>query len=175
MLDSKILDALDNLTGESLKTHVWRVTWSTRDPLTGGVGGGRWSPPNLFEALYTSFEKDGALSEAYYHLSRAPVFSSSTMNVNKISVDLNNVLTLDEKVLNDLGVEDPTASRIDFSATQPISETAHLLDFEGIIVPSARYEGINLVIFMDRVNLDTQLEIVETIDVNWPAWREKRG
>ena len=38
---------------------VWRVTWATRDPLAGGTGGGRWHPPNDFEALYTSLEESG--------------------------------------------------------------------------------------------------------------------
>ncbi len=173
MLDPEILDALDKLSGEPLKTKAWRVTWASRNPLAGGVGGGRWSPPNQFEALYTSLKADGALAEAYYHLSRGPVFSSSSMKINQISVKLVNVLTLDIKNLNLLGIADPLASRIDFNLTQPISEAAHLLDCQGLLVPSARFECKNLVVFMDRIDPEKQLKVSKTEDVNWPAWREQ--
>lgn len=36
----------------------------------------------------------GALAEVYYHLSRAPVMSSSHMRLNQLSVTLKNVLAL---------------------------------------------------------------------------------
>jgi len=173
MLDPEILDALDKLSGAPLKTKVWRVTWASRDPLAGGVGGGRWSPPNKFEALYTSLKSDGALAEAYYHLSRAPVFSSSSMKINQISVKLDNVLPLDLKSLEQLGIADPLASRIDVNLTQPVSEAAHLLDYQGLLVPSARFDCSNLVVFMDRINPDRQLKVSKSEDVNWPAWRER--
>ncbi|NND00385.1 MAG: RES family NAD+ phosphorylase [Gammaproteobacteria bacterium] len=173
MLDPEILDTLDKFSGEPFKAKVWRVTWASRNPLAGGVGGGRWSPPNQFEALYTSLHSDGALAEAYYHLSRAPVLSSSSMKINQIAVKLDNVISLSIKQLNRLGLEDPLASRIDVRLTQPIAEAAHLLDYQGLIVPSARFDCNNLVIFLDRINLDTQIKISKSDDVNWPAWREK--
>ena len=173
MLDPEILDALDKLSGAPLKTKVWRVTWASRDPLAGGVGGGRWSPPNQIEALYTSLKSAGALAEAYYHLSRAPVFSSSSMKINQIFVKLDNVLTLDMKILNQLGIADPLASRIDFGLTQPISEAANLFDYQGLLVPSARFDCNNLVVFMGKINADKQLILSKSEDVNWPAWREK--
>lgn len=175
MLAPEILDALDKLTGEPLKTKVWRVTWGTRDPLAGGVGGGRWSPPNQFEALYTSLQADGALAEAYHHLSRAPVFSSSSMKINQISVKLDSVLVLNAKLLNQLGITDPLASRIDVGLTQPISEAAYLLDYQGLLVPSARYDCNNLVVFIDRIIPEKQLKVSRTEDVNWPAWRERNS
>ena len=56
---------------------VWRMTWASRNPLVGGTGGGRWHPPNEFEVLYTSTVADGAMAEIYFHLSKAPVFSTS--------------------------------------------------------------------------------------------------
>jgi len=174
VLDPEILEKLDTYSGEAFKGKVWRVTWASRNPLAGGAGGGRWSPPNEFEALYTSLKSDGALAEAYYHLSRAPVFSSSSMKINQITVKLKNVLCLNTKRLSDLGLDDPLASRIDLGLTQPIAQAAHLLDYEGMLVPSARHDGDNLVIFLDRINADIQLDLTKSDDVNWPAWREKR-
>ena len=175
MLDPEILDYLDQLQeNKPFNGEVWRVTWKGRDPLVGSASGGRWSPQNDFEALYASLEKDGALAEIYHHLSQAPVFSSAEMCISKLFVKLGNVLKLDIQTLNEMGVKDPLATRIDYGITQQISAAAHLFDYEGLIVPSARYDCLNLVLFMDRISLDAQLDFVPPPDdINWPAWREK--
>jgi hypothetical protein len=173
MLDSSLLDAIDALTGVTHHGEVWRVTWATRDPLTGGVAGGRWSPPDDFEVLYTSLAADGALAEAYCHLSRAPVFSSSAMTVNKLAIDLTDILIFNIDTLQRLGVEDPLANRVDYSITQSIGEAVHMLDYEGFIIPSARYDCSNLVLFMDRIDLNAQLRFESAEDINWPAWKER--
>ncbi len=55
--DPDLLDALEAMEPRSFGGVVWRVTWATRDPLAGGTGGGRWHPPNDFEALYASTEE----------------------------------------------------------------------------------------------------------------------
>jgi hypothetical protein len=84
--DPDLLDALEAMEPQAFDGVAWRVTWAARDPLAGGTGGGRWHPPNDFEALYTSLAEDGALAEIYHHLSRAPVFSSSHVTLNKLQV-----------------------------------------------------------------------------------------
>ena len=104
-LDPELLAALDGLQGRPFSGHVWRVTWATRNPLAGSSGGGRWSPEGRLEALYTSLEQNGALAEAYHHLSRAPVMSSSHMLLNKLSVSVEDVLELSVDQLVALGME----------------------------------------------------------------------
>ena len=84
ILDPELLSAVDALNSSKFEGEVWRVTWAARDPLAGNAAGGRWTPDGRFEALYTSLESDGALAEAYYHLSRAPVMSSSHMHHSAI-------------------------------------------------------------------------------------------
>ena len=74
--------------------------------------------------------------------------------------------------LNDLGVEDPLAHRAEYSTTQPLGAAAYMLDYQGLIVPSARWDCENLVLFMDRISLETQLKVTEYKEINWPAWRE---
>jgi hypothetical protein len=39
----------------------------------------------------------------------------------------------------------------EYPRTQEIAEVAHFLDFDGLIVPSARSEAHNVVIFCDKV------------------------
>ena len=175
ILDVELLDKLDSIQGERFEGDLWRATWAPGDPLMGDFGGGRWSPDNAFEALYTSLERDGALAETYHHLSRAPVFSSSHMQINRIAITLPSVLRLSLAHLQDLGFDDPTSARIDYEKSQPIGAAAHLLEYEGLIVPSARWDCSNLVLFLDRINTDEQLHLIDSHDVNWPAWREASG
>ena len=172
VIDPALLDALDNLESTPFCGDVWRVTWAKRDPLLGSSGGGRWSPDGGFEAVYTSFEPDGACAEAYYHLARAPVLSSSKTVLNKIHVDLKTVLKLDFKQLQQVGITEPLASRIDYGISQQVGAAAHLLDFEALIVPSARWDCLNLVLFLDRLDISAQLESLESSPIDWPTWRK---
>ena len=172
ILDPELLSAVDALDSSKYEGEVWRVTWAARDPLAGNAASGRWSPDGRFEALYTSLESNGALSEAYYHLSRAPVMSSSHMRINRLQVSLESVLSLNSNQLKALGIDEPLASKIDIARSQEIGDAAYMMDYQGLIVPSARWNCNNLMVFMDRIDLNTQIELIDYSEVNWPAWKE---
>lgn len=173
LLDPELLNVIDALNGQDFEGDIWRVTWAARNPLAGNAGGGRWSPDGRFEALYTSLEVNGALAEVYYHLSLAPVMSSSHMLLNHMKVTLPNVLVLDIAQLVALGIEDPLASRLDYSRSQAIGEAAYMMDYLGMIVPSARWDCNNLVLFVDRIDLNEHVTTLDASDVDWPAWKEQ--
>lgn len=173
--DRELLDVLGALDPEIYSGKAWRTTWKGRDPLMGGWGGGRWSPPNDFEALYTSLEKDISLAELYFHLSKAPIFSSSAVVICRLLVNRVSVLKLtDENLLHKLGIEDATVNMIDYSRTREIGAAAYFLEYQGIFVPSARREGINLVLFPDHLDVKSSLIIEDKKDINWPAWIERQ-
>ena len=152
---------------------VWRVTWATRDPLAGGTGGGRWHPPNDFPALYTSLEEFGAMAEVYHHLSRAPVFSSSTVKIARLRVAAARTLVFpDVAALGALGVSEEAFRRGETARSQEIGAAARFLDIEALCVPSARWPCANLVLFLDRLKDRESLVVEELRDVNWPAYRE---
>lgn len=172
--DPDLLDALEAFEPEPLDTFVWRVTWATRDPLAGGTGGGRWHPPNDFEVLYASLDQDVALAEIYHHLSRAPVFSTSHVKIHKLKVTAERILVFNGlDSLMPLGVDPEAFRRGDTVRTREIGAAARFLDMEGLIVPSARWPGSNLVLFPDRMIDREALSVEQTRDVNWPAWRER--
>ena len=171
--DRELLDALEALGGEAYRGETWRATWASRHPLTGD-GGGRWHPPGAFEALYTSLEADGALAEVYYHLSRAPVFSSAHMRLNRLRVETERTLRLDRADLARLGIDAAVFQSMDYTRSHEIGAAAYLLEFDSMMVPSARGPSLNLVLFLDRLDPDG-LQIAETLDVNWPAWKEGWG
>jgi hypothetical protein len=170
----ELLDVLEALEPQPISGTAWRATWATRDPLVGNDAGGRWHPVNSFEALYTSLEADGSLAEMYYHLSRAPVFASSHMRLHRLLVQTKKTLWLPEmKSLIRLGIDEGKFSSLEHARCQEISAAAHFLEFDGLVVPSARWPCLNLVLFMDRLDLGNSLSVLDTNEINWPAWKEK--
>lgn len=115
------------------------------------------------------------MAETYYHLSRAPVMSSSHMRLNHLSVALENVLRLNSDQLIDIGIEEPFASRLNSDRSQSIGETTFMLDYQGLIVPSARWGCDNLVIFIDHKKFDfnEHIEFIGASEVNWPVWKQR--
>lgn len=173
ILDRKLLDVLDGIEGVSYEGTTWRASWTGRDPLAGSSGGGRWAPNGRFDVLYTSLEENGALSEVYYHLSRAPIRSSSEMTISKINIVLDNVLRLTKGSFDEIGITDPLTSK-NLKPTQLVGEAAYMLDFAAIIIPSAQYECDNLVIFNDLLTHNSVIEVISTSPINWPAWTENK-
>lgn len=172
--DRKLLDALERLGGQPMEVSVWRLSWKSRNALQGGSSG-RWHPPDTFEALYTSFTEDGAIAEIYYHLSQAPVRSSAEKTIHKFSVKTKNTLRLDSSdVLAELGLGPRPLALIDSTRSQEVGAAAHLLEYDSLLVPSARWPGNNLVIFSELFDQDS-IGVVESAPMNWPAWREKNS
>lgn len=172
--DPDLLDALETMATEPFVGPVWRVTWATRDPLAGGTGGGRWHPPNDFEALYTSLEADGALAEIYDHLSKAPVFSSSHVKISRLAAATERTLVFaDIAALATLGITEDAFRKGDYGRSREVGAAARFLDIDGLVVPSARWPCQNLVLFPDRLDHRDALAVEESRDVNWPAWRER--
>ena len=172
--DRDLLDALEAIDSESFSATAWRTTWATRAPLVGSAAGGRWLPEDSFEALYTRLEADGALAEVYFHLSRAPVFSSAHVRLYRLRVQTQRILRLaDFEALARLGVETVKYPSMDYARNQEIGAAAHFLEFDSLLVPSPRWLCLNLVLFLDRLDPDESLAVEEIQDVNWPAWKEK--
>ncbi|TIX45632.1 MAG: RES domain-containing protein, partial [Mesorhizobium sp.] len=78
--DPDLLDALDAHAGVSFEGEVWRCVREEREPLQGYPSRARWDP-GTFDVLYTSLEREGALEEIHFHLSRQPVFPSKIRSV----------------------------------------------------------------------------------------------
>ncbi len=170
--DPDLLDALEAIEPVSFDGVVWRVSWATREPLAGGTGGGRWHPANDFQMLYTSIDKDGAIAEVHYHLSKQPVFSSSNVKISRIRVKADRTLSIpDTETLAQLGVETDAFKNANYSRTKEIGAAARFLDFFGLLVPSARWDCSNLALILDRKQEEDVLIVEETNDLNWPEWQ----
>lgn len=171
--DRIILDALESLDPGPFHGTAWRVTGKGRDPLRGAAVHGRWGPNGEFEVLYTSLLEEGALAEIGYRLSLEPVWPSRIEHeIHQIEVQAERTLRFaDLTSLAPLGVDPARYRSFDYAATQAIAAAANFLGFDGLIVPSARYDCANLVIFTERA---PALALVNTGNVDWEAWRRGR-
>jgi RES domain-containing protein len=172
--DLALLDALDSLPREEFEGTAWRIVRKGRDPLQGSPSGARWDP-GTFDVLYAALERDGALSEIHFHLSRQPVFPSNTrFFLVEMLVRVRHVLRLpDMAALEKFGIDRVRFPELQYARSQEIGDGAQFLGFSGLIVPSARWGGLNLVLFTDQLSPDAlSMQSKEVID--WSVWRPSR-
>jgi RES domain-containing protein len=170
--DVSLLDALSNLPESPFDGDVWRVVNGMRSPIDGSKGAGRWNLRES-EVLYCALEKDGALSEIHFHISRQQsVFPSRlTSTLHKLRAQFTRTLDLsDMKVLMRLGLDPSRYAEILYDQTQKIGEAVNFLGFEAMLVPNARHMSTNLVIFPNNCDLD-EIGLLEASDIDWAAWR----
>jgi RES domain-containing protein len=180
--DNKLLDALEALEPVAFDGIVWRVVREGRSPVICSKSGGRWDD-GTFDVLYTSQERDGALAEMYFLLGRGqPVFPSKVRyHLHELDVTLGRVLKLvNLEALGKLGLDTGRYGQLSYNEkageyprTQELAEAAHFLEFGGLIVPSARWECHNVVLFCDRVPPAAMTEKADHGLIDWADWSER--
>lgn len=171
--DIELLDAIDKFDRVPFDGKVWRVVRATRDALQASRVGARWDPA-LFDVLYTSLDRNGAMDEIYFHLSRQPIFPDVAFQLHRVRVRGNRFLNISEMdILARLGVNLARFTSFDYARTQAIGDAAFFLGFDGLIVPSARSKATNLVIFADRIEPD-DIKVEHSELISWKAWLESR-
>lgn len=158
--DNALIDALEAIEPVAFSGPVWRLVRDGRDPLQCSASGGRWDDGS-FDVLYTSMSRTGALEEMRFHLMRGQPVIPSRVKYRMFQVDLaleRALQFLDLAALGEVGLKTETFGRLsyqqkndEYPRTQEIGEVAHFLDFDGLIVPSARSDADNLVVFCDKV------------------------
>lgn len=174
MHDDRLLDALDELDGHAFDGTIWRVVREGRSALDGSRGGGRWNPSDL-SVLYSAKEADGAISELHFHLNRGQSVFPSRMHHDLYELTITTEKTLILANMADLialGIEEVKYSQLLYGRTQEIASAAAFMGFDGIIVPSARYDCQNVVMFLDSFNLEN-IETISKTSIDWRTWREK--
>ncbi|MEH0076109.1 RES family NAD+ phosphorylase [Pannonibacter sp. Pt2] len=177
--DSALIDAIEALPPVQFEGTVWRVVRKGRSPVDCARSGGRWDD-GTFDVLYTSQQRDGAIAEMYFHLGRGqPVFPSKVeYGVHELDVTLDNALQLvDLGALQRLGLDTSRYGQLsydrasdEYPRSQDIAEAAHFLEFDGLIVPSARWDCMNVILFCDRVPPGAMEIAAGHGLVNWPEW-----
>jgi hypothetical protein len=179
--DNALIDALEKIPAIPHRGPVWRVVRAGRDVLTPSSAGGRWDDAT-FDVLYTSQLADGAVAEMEFHLARGqPVFPSRVQyRLYELAVQLDRGLYLaDVAAVARLGVDTSRFGTLSYAdrqqeypRTQEIGETALFLGYDGLVVPRARWDCSNVVVFAERVPPDRMEVKREHGLLDFPAWRK---
>ena len=167
--DHALIDILEGLPTRKFEGRLWRVTRDGRDPTLFFAGANRWDD-GTFEVLYTSLDREGALAEMYYHAARGQPIVPSRIKyrLHELAVSINGVVDLsDTKRLSALGIDMTSFGKLpylqregEYEMCQKIGEALHFLGSDdpanpsAILVPNARFDTQNMVIFGDYVNLE---------------------
>jgi len=172
--DDRLLDALDDLERHAFEGTSWRVVRQGRSPFDGSRGSGRWNPSDL-SVLYTALERDGAMAEIHFHISRSQSVFPSRIRHDICEISTKTEQTLILANMNELvalGVEETRYREILYDRTQEIASAAAFMGFDGLIAPSARYDCQNLILFLDSFNLEN-LDVTAREPIDWAAWRRQ--
>jgi len=180
--DSALIDAIEAVPPERFEGTVWRVAREHRDPCQCSASGGRWDD-GTFDVLYTSLEQNGAIAEMYFHLARGqPVFPSRVRyRTHELAARLERSLKLlDLSALTKLGADPVQFGRlaynersVEYTRTQEIGEVAHFLEFDGLLVPNARWDCQNAVLFCDCVPVAQRAPVKDHGLIDWRAWERE--
>jgi len=117
----------------------------------------------------------------YFHLMRGqPIFPSKIRYaLYELRVELSETLCLSKSDLVSLGLDISRYGQLSYQGrteeyfrTQEIAEVAHFLNYEGLVVPNARWPCDNLIVFCDCV----APEAIEASDdseiIDWMNWQK---
>jgi len=147
-IDERLADELEKLSPNGWEGEVWRHVFGDVPPSKPNDRGARWNPPGL-AAIYTSLARDTVLAEAANAIGLQTPKPSGRRVLHRLGVKLSSVLDLteNEATLYDLGISADDLASLDWEPTQAVGAVAAWLGHDGLIVPSARHPGRNLVIF----------------------------
>lgn len=178
-----LIDALDTREPRQFSGELWRAVTTGFDPLRPGRSGGRWDDGS-FDVLYTSVERDGALAEAHFHAYKGQPILPSKINktLHRLETNFSRILDLTgERTLSEIGANMAQFGRLhyveresEYPSLQQIAEVAFFLEFEGILVPNARWPCANLVIFNERIRPDQVIATTKEL-VDLTKWHRVVG
>jgi RES domain-containing protein len=142
-----LLDALSRLSSSAWEGIVYRHTFGSIPPRKENQLGARWNPPEV-PAIYCSLEPQTAIAEVNFHISLQPFAPTRERRLHRIEVRVTGVLNLtDWALLEGLGVISSSFPTLEPPMCKEVGGGAAFLGHGGILVPSARCAGTNLVIY----------------------------
>jgi hypothetical protein len=117
------------------------------------------------------------MAEIGFRLSLEPIWPSRLEHeIHAIGAQTERTVRFaDVASLQPLGVDIAKYETFDYRGTQAIAAAAHFLEFDGLLVPSARASCSNLVVFLDRLIAGCELAVRATEVVDWEEWKKSRS
>jgi RES domain-containing protein len=157
--------ALQRLSPMRWTGVVFRHMFAGLPPERENTAGARWNPPRT-PAIYTSLARETAIAEAEYSISLQPLRPRAKRTIYRIRLTLSSVLDLsDWDMLKSLGLDRESFAPGVYGPTQSIGGAVEWLEHDGLLAPSARAGGINLVIFSNRQKPGYQFEVLDAEEI----------
>jgi RES domain-containing protein len=152
--DPGLLDALEGRTAGPWEERVWRHVFEGTDPSAANIRGSRWNPPGV-EAIYASLDQDTAIAEIDHLIAMQPYPITRPRVTHEMDVHLSRVADLTNQAdLENLGLDIEVLKADGKDLTQTIGGAVAWLGIGGLLVPSMRHAGTNLVIFVNSADPD---------------------
>lgn len=146
--------------------EVWRHTFGLSSPERTNLRGARWNPPSV-EALYVSIDRETVVAEGDHLIASQPLRPSAARVIHRLHVTLEAVVDLtDPEVLASLGVLNEDLRSDDFRKCQAVGAAAAFLQLDGIVVPSARSPGHNIVILFSRAEAGPDIQVLDSEQID---------
>lgn len=159
--DRELLDKLDQVRANPWRGEVFRHMFGEYRPERENQSGARWNPRET-PAIYTSLSRAVALAEAEFHIGLQPIRPTAKRTLYRISVALGSVIDLsDRDRLATLGISDAEITFLDHRSCQNVGGAVEWLGNDGLLVPSARADGVNLVIFPNQQKSDYEFRVID--------------
>lgn len=157
--DRGLLDALERLPQAPFSGPAWRSVREGRDPTECWRAGGRWDDRS-FDVLYTSLQRPGAIAERRFHLFRGQPIPPSKVRYELFELRVTLFAAIrfaDLAALEAVGLKtggyglaSHTDREAEYPRSQEVAEACFFLGADGIAVPSARHDSLNLVVFCEQ-------------------------
>jgi RES domain-containing protein len=165
--DPVLLDQIEQLGTQRFDGHVGRHMFNDFPPELANMRGARWNPAGV-AAIYASLEPETALAEAQHAMDSQPLRPTPRRRVlYEVQVTLDTVVDLTGDRYQQVGLTASDLVADDFAACQRVGGAVASMGYDGLLVPSARADGGNIVILVDSLAADSVFDrIIETeIDI----------
>jgi RES domain-containing protein len=163
--DERILERLGKLQSIAWSGGVYRHMFANFPPDRENTKGARWNPSEV-PAIYTSLSRETAIAEADFQINSQPVRPSAPRKLYCIKVCLSATVDLsDWSTLASFEVQRESFAAAGYGPLQLIGGAAERLGHDGLFVPSARADGVNLVIFPNQAGSNYKFEVVAFEDI----------
>jgi RES domain-containing protein len=157
IFEPELLDALE-ATVRPFHGPVWRSVIGDSDPLRPNMRGARWNPPGV-EALYFPLDGQGALTEVAAVIARQPVPIRRPLRLYRFRVALHRTADLRDEAPASVGYPHEALVGEDWAEPSHAGAAANWLGLSGLLVPSARHHGSNLVVLVGNLGPTERLEL----------------
>lgn len=163
--DPALLDALESLPNATWQGQAWRHMFNDYPPDRVNTSGARWNPPQV-GAVYLALTRQTALAEGQHAIDTQPRRTFARRVLYHLELTVEDVVDITTPgALDVVGLTLADIGSDDMTACQRVGGAAAWLGRGGLLVPSARDVGHNLVVLVAAAGPEADIDVIDTEEV----------